>query len=177
MNTISTIKSSIIVAVSSLLMLACSSDSYSDDNSSSNSVTVNERAGSQNTDPYGEGGSGSENNGDSPEDNNSSFNFTVTNNGASSYIFNNIDLDNEENPDLVLKRGNTYTFNINAPGHPFLIKTVQGASNADIYDVGISNNGVDNGTITIEITADTPDTLYYNCEFHGSMTGVLTIED
>ena len=43
--------------------------------------------------------------------------YTVTNNGNSNYV-----IDGSSNPTLNLLRGFTYTFNINASGHPFYIK-------------------------------------------------------
>ena len=42
---------------------------------------------------------------------------------------------------------------------------------------GVTNNGAVSGTITFTVPTDAPNTLYYNCEFHGSMTGMITITD
>lgn len=105
------------------------------------------------------------------------FNFDVTNNGLLSYVFNGNGLNNEENPDLTLVRGQTYTFTVNASGHPFFIKSVQGNSNANAYNNGVINNGTQAGTITFEVPMDAPGTLYYNCQFHEIMTGRITITD
>jgi hypothetical protein len=102
-------------------------------------------------------------------------NYNVTNSGASAYIFNNTALNNVTNADFTLERGKTYTFQVNAPGHPFLIKSVQGTGTANAYNNSITNNGVASGEITFTVPADAPNTLFYNCEFHGSMTGVITI--
>lgn len=104
-------------------------------------------------------------------------NFTVTNNGATSYIFNSDDVENVENTDLTLKRGETYTFAVNASGHPFFIKSVQGNTNANAYNSGVTNNGTQDGTVTFIVPADAPDTLFYNCQFHASMTGTFNIID
>ena len=106
-----------------------------------------------------------------------SKNFVVTNNGSSSYVFNSDDVTNLENPDLTLKRGETYTFAVNAPGHPFFIKLEQGNSNANAYNNGVSNNGTESETITFIVPMDAPDTLFYNCQFHSIMTGTLNIID
>lgn len=92
-------------------------------------------------------------------------------------MFNGEGLSNDNNPDLLFKRGNTYTLNVNTPGHPFLIKTVQGSGSANTFDDGVSNNGAVSGTITFTVPSNAPDILYYNCEFHGSMTGTITIID
>lgn len=110
-----------------------------------------------------------------PEDTASSTTvFEVTNVGASAYVF---DFTNEQNPSLELTRGQTYEFNINSPGHPFFIKSIQSTGTGNAFNQGVSNNGTANGTITFTVPNDAPDTLFYNCEFHGSMTGTITIID
>lgn len=103
--------------------------------------------------------------------------YDVTNSGASSYIFNGEGLSDASNIDFTFKRGGTYTFNINTPGHPFYINTVQGTGTANTYNSGVTNNGAVSGTITFTVPADAPNTLYYNCEFHGSMTGMINVTD
>jgi len=102
-------------------------------------------------------------------------NYDVTNSGTTAYVFNDSGFSNENNPNLTLKRGETYTFSVNTPGHPFLINSVQGTGTNNTYDNGVTNNGAVSGTITFTVPSDAPDTLFYNCEFHGSMTGTITI--
>lgn len=104
-------------------------------------------------------------------------NYNVTNSGASAYVFNDSGFTNASNPNLTLKRGMTYTFTVNAPGHPFLIKSVQGTGTANQYNDGVTNNGAVNGTVTFTVPSNAPNTLFYNCEFHASMTGTITITD
>lgn len=106
-----------------------------------------------------------------------SINFDVTNTGTTAYVLNGGDLTNASNPGLTLTRGMTYTFTVNASGHPFFIKSVQGNTNANAYNSGVTNNGAQNGTVSFTVPMDAPDTLYYNCQFHSAMTGVLTIID
>ncbi|WP_281542166.1 CHRD domain-containing protein [Maribacter aestuarii] len=106
-----------------------------------------------------------------------SINYDVTNTGTTAYVLNGGDLSDASNPDLTLERGKTYTFTVNASGHPFFIKTVQGNTNANAYNDGVTNNGAQNGTVSFTVPMDAPDTLYYNCQFHSVMTGVLTIID
>ncbi len=102
-------------------------------------------------------------------------NYSVTNAGASSYIFSGNGLTNASNPDLTLQRGRTYTFNLNVPGHPFLIKTAQSAGTANAYNVGVTNNGASSGVISFTVPSNAPNTLFYICEFHPSMSGTITI--
>lgn len=96
--------------------------------------------------------------------------FNVVNSGASSYLINGV-----SNPTLSLTRGQEYIFNINSIGHPFWIKTSQTTGTSNSYDTGVSNNGTSSGQITFIVPCDAPSTLYYICQFHGSMSGVINI--
>jgi len=100
----------------------------------------------------------------------------VQNVGASDYKFTAEGLQGND-PTLTLVRGKTYEFDVTAGGHPFWIKTIQGAGSSNQYNEGITNNGVSNGKLTFTVPDDAPSTLYYNCQFHGSMTGVINIVD
>lgn len=102
-------------------------------------------------------------------------NYDITNIGSSSYLFNGGGLTNGNNPGLTLQRGKTYSFTVNAPGHPFLIKTVQTTGSANGYNNGVTNNGASSGVISFTVPSNAPNTLYYICEFHSSMTGIITI--
>lgn len=103
--------------------------------------------------------------------------FDVANQEETAYVFNGGELTDAVNPDLTLKRGSTYEFNVSAPGHPFWIKTVQSIGTSDTYGDGITNNGASSGTVTFTVPNDAPDTLFYVCEFHSPMTGTLNIID
>jgi len=74
-------------------------------------------------------------------------------------------------PAININLGDTLVFNVNTPGHPFWINTVQGtgASNG----VAVANNGTSSNTITWVPTA--AGTYYYNCEFHSMMTNTITV--
>ncbi|WP_051227998.1 hypothetical protein [Gillisia sp. JM1] len=111
------------------------------------------------------------------DENASATSFNVTNTGTTAYIFNGGSFSDANNPELTLKRGETYEFVVNASGHPFFIKTAQGNTNANAYSNGVTNNGAEQGTITFTVPADAPDTLFYNCQFHSSMTAKINITD
>jgi len=99
--------------------------------------------------------------------------FVVTNDGASSYLINGV-----ANDTITLVRGETYIFEIDAVGHPFWIQEPPPPYDAgQIYVIGISNIGTDNGLITWTVAEETPNTLYYVCEFHQSMGGTINIID
>jgi plastocyanin len=89
-------------------------------------------------------------------------------------FFNGEGLTNSNNQTLPLK-GGTYTFNMSTTGHPFFINTVQGTGNCKCIRFWVTNNGAVSGRITFTVPMDAPGTLYYNCQFHGSMNGTITI--
>ena len=99
--------------------------------------------------------------------------YNVTNNGSGAYVFNGTG----SNPSISLIRGTTYTFNLNASGHPFWIKTNQSTGTGDSYDEGVSNNGTQIGTISWIVSSSAPSTLYYNCQHHSAMVGTFNISD
>jgi len=80
-------------------------------------------------------------------------------------------------PAITVIRGQTYTFNVNASGHPFWIKTAATTGTGDAYNTGVTNNGDDVGTITWTVDIDAPNTLYYICQNHSAMGGTITVVD
>lgn len=98
--------------------------------------------------------------------------FDVTNNGSAAYV-----IDGANNPTLTLTRGQTYTFTVNALGHPFWITTARGAGDteANAFAQGVTGNGASPGTVTFLVPASAPATLFYQCGFHDPMGGTLQI--
>ena len=99
----------------------------------------------------------------------------IPNGGFSAWLIDNASdyaSGNNADPTLVLHRGFTYQFSINAPGHPFFITSTPGSGS---YSVGITNNGTTSGIITFTVPMDAPSTLYYYCSVHAAMNGTLTI--
>jgi hypothetical protein len=99
--------------------------------------------------------------------------FDVTTSGSTSFEF----APGGSNPALTLQRGRMYVFNLNTSGHPFWIKTTQVTGIESAYNIGGAGNGAQSGTLTFAVPLDAPDTLYYICQFHASMTGILNIVD
>jgi hypothetical protein len=80
------------------------------------------------------------------------------------------------NPTLTLFRGQTYTFEINAPGNPFSIKTARTAGDYDRYSpAGLSGIAIEYGTITFTIPHDAPSVLYYQSENDRDLGGVIHV--
>lgn len=107
----------------------------------------------------------------------SAITYTVGNQGATAYLFSGEGLNNTSNPDITLKRGETYEFVIDAPGHPFLIKTAQTTGTGDGFNDGVTNNGATQGTVSFTVPANAPSTLFYICQHHASMQGTFNIVD
>jgi hypothetical protein len=103
--------------------------------------------------------------------------YSVINSGTSAYIFNGEGLTNVSNPNFTFKRGGTYKFNLAVGNHPFYIKSVQSVGTANSYNSGVTNNGAITGTITFTVPMDAPPKLFYICEFHPDMTGMIAITD
>lgn len=95
---------------------------------------------------------------------------SVGNNGASDYTFSG-DISGND-PTINLEVGQTLSLTLNAPGHPFWIKTTQTTGQNDGV-IGVTNNGIATGSISW--TPDTAGTYYYICEFHSGMTGQIVV--
>lgn len=100
------------------------------------------------------------------------YTYFVNNVNNQAYVFSGIDA---SNPTLTFNTGDVVTFNVIADGHPLWIKTQPSTGTANQYNDGVTNNGTDNGTITFIIPENAPSTLYYNCQFHGIMFGIINI--
>lgn len=93
------------------------------------------------------------------------------------------DIDLTHGSDIeAMYRGGTYTFNLNATGHPFYLTTDDGTNWTQGGYVGEYTNGVTGsrtevGTLTFTVPADAPDTLYYQCANHSGMKGTIHIKD
>jgi len=103
------------------------------------------------------------------------YEINVTANSATNYILNGNDRNGSvtgNDPSVTVNVGDTLNFVVNAPGHPFYLKTVQGAGTGNQID-GVTNAGTTNGTVSW--TPTTAGTYYYQCAPHNSMSGVITV--
>ena len=101
----------------------------------------------------------------------------VTANGSSGYRFTGAGFPStsSDNPDLHLKKGQTYYFINNSGGsHPFRIQSTTGTGGT-AYNTGVTNNGASSGAIIFHVSMDSPATLYYQCTSHGAMVGNINI--
>jgi hypothetical protein len=96
----------------------------------------------------------------------------VVNSGMTAYL-----IDGVSNPTLTFCRGTSYVFAVNAPGHPFYIKTVQSTGTGNAYSSGVTGNGASTADVTFVVPADAPATLFYDCSIHAAMSGRIDIVD
>ena len=99
----------------------------------------------------------------------------INNVDNSTYSFSTDELVN--NPTLILYKGQTYTFDIDATGTPLTIKTKRTLESSFNYDEGVSAQGVEKGTITFTVGNSTPEVLYYVAENDINNTGLIQIKD
>lgn len=106
------------------------------------------------------------------------FNGQVTNSGASGYVWNSGSDRNGtisgNNPFVVYDQGDTINWTINASGHPFFIKDVQGNGTANQTN-GVSNQGTVNSVISYSPTVG--GRKYYQCSIHNDMNGEIYLSD
>jgi hypothetical protein len=106
---------------------------------------------------------------------NAQITFDVVNSGSTAWLIGDpseYNSGNNANPSLFLMRGMTYRFNVNVSGHPFRLAS---SNSGPAYNVGVTNNDVQNGTLTFKVPMDAPDTLHYYCLAHPGMNGVISI--
>ena len=104
-----------------------------------------------------------------------SYTVTVTAQNSSNYSLTGTDRNGQvtgNDPRITINTGDTLTFNVDASGHPFYLKTQQGTGTNNLVS-GINNNGTEDGTITW--TPTTAGTYYYQCSLHNDMYGTITV--
>ena len=99
---------------------------------------------------------------------------SVDNAGNKGYVFNG---NLTQNPTLELYRGQTYMFDVSAPGLPFTIRTSRQIESDNEYAIGITNSGTDSGTVEFTVPLNAPERLYYVSETDVNTGGTLRIAD
>ena len=104
------------------------------------------------------------------ESNLNSMNYTLTNNGSSNYIVDNINPSDTEFI-IYVKEGDVIKFEATTAvtsGHPFKMSTVQNATTSDSGEIGTAE-GWNQDTMTLTVSSSTPETIYPYCDFHSGM--------
>jgi len=113
---------------------------------------------------------------------NDNWAVSVGANGTTAYTFTGTvgaeTFSSTNDPILVIRKGDTLTFSINATGHPMYIKQYKGSvvqGSADAYNTGVTNNGTQSGFM-IWATDTVPAGLYYYiCSNHAAMANYIVI--
>ena len=106
-----------------------------------------------------------------------SYSVSIGHFGSGSYTLSGSDRTGDisgNNVPVAAKVGDTLTFNVSASGHPFWIKTSAGTGTGNQAS-GVTNGGTDSGTVTF--IPQVAGTYYYQCEYHASMAGTITVSD
>tara|TARA_B100000927_G_C16129105_1_gene334454 strand:+ start:19 stop:396 length:378 start_codon:yes stop_codon:yes gene_type:complete len=74
--------------------------------------------------------------------------------------------------DLIFNIGSDIVFNVNSPGHPFVIKSKSGIGKKNILQE-VQNNNISKGVV--KWTPSKPGTYYYQCIKHKNMYGKIII--
>ena len=103
------------------------------------------------------------------------YSINVTASSSSNYTLSGNDRNGSvsgSDPSVTINVGDTIDFVVDASGHPFYLKTVQGTGTGDLIS-GVTNNGATNGTVSWTPTAS--GTYYYQCSLHNGMYGTITV--
>jgi len=103
------------------------------------------------------------------------YSISVTADSRNDYKLVGIDTNGEINGldvDLIFKNGSEIVFNVNSPGHPFVIKSQPGIGKKNILKE-VQNNNISKGVVKWIPTS--PGTYYYQCIKHKNMYGKIII--
>ena len=82
------------------------------------------------------------------------------------------------NPTLTLYRGQTYNFDIDAIDMPLSIRTSNSINDdTNLYNIGVSQQKVEQGSITWTVDLESPDALYYTNGNDPEASGLIIIKD
>jgi|GEM_PF-940620 len=104
------------------------------------------------------------------------YSISVTASSNSDYTLSGTDINGTVSGDdasITINAGDTLNFTVNAAGHPFYIKTVQGTG-TDNQVSNVTNNGTTSGVVSW--TPTTAGTYYYQCSAHNGMYGTITVQ-
>jgi hypothetical protein len=108
------------------------------------------------------------------------YTFTVTNNGSASWLFTGSDAQNtysnNSNVTIYCSVGDILEFNVNASGHPFWIKTQpQTGTGFGVTTGTITGQATQVGTVTWDTTGVTATSYHIMCQFHSTMRATIII--
>jgi hypothetical protein len=100
--------------------------------------------------------------------------YAVTNT-SNAFVFTGNAFGNNVN--ITGRVGDTLTFSVATPGHPFYIKTAISTGNANVVTTGtVTNAGIQSGTVTWNTVGVAPGTYYYVSGNNTTLKGNIVIE-
>ena len=81
-----------------------------------------------------------------------------------------------EGPSFIVKRGLTYTFTINTPGHPFYLSPIEPAMWESSYGSRFTDAAT-SGSVTFTPDSNTPDFVFYHSTTNSFMGGMIRVID
>ena len=104
----------------------------------------------------------------------STFTVRIDHTGETSYI---ITPDGTtQNPVIFLYEGQTYEFDVDCIGYPFSIKTKRSSGKFNLYNTGVTNNGIETGTLRFTVPSNAPANLFFQCQTDYDIGGVFIIK-
>jgi hypothetical protein len=105
----------------------------------------------------------------------------VHNDGDTGYVFvDDAGTETQVNAELTLTPGTTYEFDVDAPGHPFILGHFAGDVAQPLGpEDGVQNNAVDDGIVTYTVPLTMTSTVqgrFYICQLHEQMQGIITFD-
>jgi hypothetical protein len=101
--------------------------------------------------------------------------YRVRTNSNSEWIFFPDGL--KKNPPITLYRGQTYEFDVNAPGDPFFIRSSNLPGDQFNYNKGVTGNGIEVGKVIFVVPNDAPEQLYYQSSNDINRVGIFRIAE
>lgn len=102
--------------------------------------------------------------------------YTIVNSGAAAYLFSGEGLTGAANPTLAVEVGQMLEFGMNAAGHPIYVSQTNSTgskSSLQPFFHDILGQGASVGVLRVIFSQ--PGTYFYNCGFHGSMNGQISV--
>lgn len=97
------------------------------------------------------------------------------NTGNTAYNLDGPGLDGtEDNPTVVVFRGQTYKFTNETTLNPLRIQSTPGTAGT-VYNDGVTNNGATEGTVLFEVPFDSPSVLYYQSSTTAALGGTIVV--
>jgi hypothetical protein len=95
-------------------------------------------------------------------------------NNSNQFVFSNT---LERNPVLTLHRERTYKFTIDCPNNPFSIFVERSIDPNKHYTSGISEQGIEQGTLFVTLPKNSPNVLYYSSQTNIDASSVIQVLD